>query len=57
MFLKLEEVAEERQAVLRCGGVSRGSVLPVATSALKGVVVLGGICLRGREQVMSGHAS
>ena len=55
MFLKLEEVAEERQMVVRCGGVNRGSVLPVATSALAGVVVLGGICLRGREQVMSGH--
>ena len=36
MFLKLEEVAEERQMVVRCGGVNRVSVLPVATSALEG---------------------
>ena len=39
VFLKLEEVAEERQTVVRCGGVNRGSVLPVATSALEGVRV------------------
>ena len=50
MFLKLEENAEERQMVVRCGGVNRSSVLPVATSALEGVVVLGGICLRDRGQ-------
>ena len=56
MFLKLE-VAEERQTVVRCGGVNRGSVLPVAASALEGVVVHGGIRLRCREQVKSGHAS
>ena len=31
-----EEVAEERQTVVRCGGVNRVSVLPVATSALEG---------------------
>ena len=37
MFLKLEEVAEERQTVVRCGGVNRVSVLPVATSALQGL--------------------
>ena len=37
MFLKLE-VAEERQTVVRCGGVNRGSVLPVAASALEEVV-------------------
>ena len=36
MFLKLEEVAEERQTVVRCGGVNRVSVLPVATSVLEG---------------------
>ena len=36
MFLKLEEVAEERQPVVRCDGVNRVSVLPVATSALEG---------------------
>ena len=36
MFLKLE-VAEERQTVVRCGGVNRGSVLPVATSAFREV--------------------
>ena len=35
MFLKLD-VAEERQTVVRCGGVNRGSVLPVATSAIGG---------------------
>ena len=34
MFLKLE-VAEERQTVVRCGGVNRVSVLPVATSAFR----------------------
>ena len=36
MFLKLEEDAEERQTVVRCGGVNRVSVLPVATSAIEG---------------------
>ena len=55
MFLKLEEVAEERQTVVRCGGVNQGSGLPVATSALEGVVVHSGIRLRCREQVTSGH--
>ena len=54
--MKLEEVAEDRQMVVRCGGVNRSSVLPVATSALEGVVLLGGICLRCREQMKSGHA-
>ena len=57
MFLKLEEVAEERQTVIRCGGVNRVSVLPVATSALEGVEALRGICLRSRDEVKSGHAS
>ena len=41
--MKLEEVAEERETVVRCGGVDRISVLPVATSALEGAVVLEGI--------------
>ena len=40
MFLKLEEVAEERQTVVQCGGVNRVSVLLVATSALEGVGVV-----------------
>ena len=54
MFLKLE-AAEERQTVVRCGGIDWVSVLPVATSALE-EVVYGGIRLRCREQVKSGHA-
>ena len=42
MFLKVEEDAEERQTVVRRGGVNRVSVVPVATSALEGVGVLEG---------------
>ena len=41
--------------MVRCGGVNWGSILPVATSVLEGVVVHGGIRLRCRKQVMSGH--
>jgi hypothetical protein len=36
VFLKLE-VAEERQTVVRCGGVNEGPVLPVATPAFEEV--------------------
>ena len=36
MFLKLE-VAEERQTVVRCGGLNSGLVLPVETSAFREV--------------------
>ena len=53
MFLKLE-VAEERQTVVRCGGVNQGSVLPVATSVLEEVVYRE-IRLRCRERGKSGH--
>ena len=38
MFLKLEEVPEERQTVVRCGGVNKGPVFPVATPALEEIV-------------------
>ena len=41
--------------MVRWGGVNWGSVLPVATSALEGVVVHGQIRLKCREQVTSGH--
>ena len=54
MFLRLE-AAEERQTMVRYGGVNQGLVLQVATSALEEVVYRG-IRLRCREQVKSGHA-
>ena len=54
MFLKLE-VAEERQTVVRCGGV-KGSVLPVVAAPVLEEVVYGRIFLRCRDQVKSGHA-
>ena len=53
MFLKLE-VAEEKQMVVR-RGVNRGSVLPVAASALE-EVIYGRVRLSCRQQVKSGHA-
>ena len=56
MFLKLE-VAEERQTVVRCGGVNQDSVLRVAASALERVVVHRGVRLSCEEQVKSEHAS
>ena len=37
MLLKLEEVAEERQTVVRCGATNRVSVLPATTPALEEV--------------------
>ena len=36
MLLKLEEVAEERQTVVRCGAANRMSVLPVTNPAVEG---------------------
>ena len=56
MFLKLEDVAEERWTVVRCGGANTMSVLPATTPAVEGEG-LEGICLRNREQMMSGQAS
>ena len=38
MFLKLEEDAEERQTVVRCGGANQGPVFPVATSVFEEAV-------------------
>ena len=37
MLLKIEEVAEERQTVVRCGAANRVSVLPATTPALEEV--------------------
>ena len=37
MLLKIEEVAEERQMVVRCGTANRVSVLPVTAPALEEV--------------------
>ena len=57
MLLKLEEVAEERQVVVRCGAANRVSVLPATTPAFRGLEGLIEICLPEEHKADDDEAS
>ena len=56
--MQLEEVAEERQTVVRCGAAKRMSVLPAMTPAFRRLEALIEICLPEiKKQMMTRHHS